>query len=143
MSYGSRNEHLIRRQDSALDPGRENASLPSQGSPRACAARNTGIAKSKGEFIAFLDDDDEWKPDSLEKRIALLEKLSEKEQEELGVVYCGCETHILHENRDTYNMPKIEGNIKIISLITISQPFLPHVCFRKRHSSPLADLMKV
>ena len=76
------------------------------------AARNLGIRKSGGEYIAFLDDDDEWKPDSLEKRIALLEKFSEKEQEKLGVVYCGCEIHIPQENRITYNIPKIEGNIK-------------------------------
>lgn len=77
-----------------------------------CAARNTGIAKSQGDFIAFLDDDDEWKPECIEKRIDLLMSLNPGDREKLGVVYCGCEIHIVSESRITYNMPKIKGNIK-------------------------------
>ena len=41
------------------------------------AARNKAINNSSGDYIAFLDSDDEWHPEKLEKQISLLEKHKE------------------------------------------------------------------
>lgn len=37
------------------------------------ATRNYAILESKGEYIAFLDDDDEWVPEKLQKQVELLD----------------------------------------------------------------------
>ena len=41
------------------------------------SARNFGIKHSKGDYIAFLDDDDYWRNDKLEKQVAVLENNNE------------------------------------------------------------------
>lgn len=48
----------------------------------ACAARNVGIQASRGEYIALLDDDDEWLPDKIEKQ------LNAFTNEAIGLVTC-------------------------------------------------------
>lgn len=48
-------------------------------------SRNEGIKLANGEYIAFLDDDDEYLPLKIEKQVELFEK---SKVEKLGVVYC-------------------------------------------------------
>lgn len=44
------------------------------GNGGACNARNLGAINSNGEYIAFLDDDDEWFPSKAAEQIAVLKK---------------------------------------------------------------------
>lgn len=45
-----------------------------KGNSGAAISRNKGIEKSKGDFIAFLDADDLWKPEKLEKQLDFMKR---------------------------------------------------------------------
>jgi len=83
------------------------------------AARNTGIKQAKGEFIAFLDDDDEWLPQKIEKQIELFQKLDDS----YGVV--GSYWKIINEfdhNERIRTLTKRGDLSKILALNHFSPP---------------------
>ena len=51
----------------------------------ACAARNTGLEAAAGEYIAYLDDDDEWLP----QKLALQVQKAEEAGSSVALIYCG------------------------------------------------------
>lgn len=59
----------------------------------ACAARNTGLKHAHGEYIGFLDDDDEWMPQKVESMLNVFNHADSN----LALVYC----KYLYVNDDT------------------------------------------
>lgn len=57
--------------------------IPKEESKGGNHARNKGILASKGKYIAFLDDDDYWLPNKIEKQIELID------DKKCDFVYCG------------------------------------------------------
>ncbi|MBF0486005.1 MAG: glycosyltransferase family 2 protein [Candidatus Omnitrophica bacterium] len=72
----------------------------------AAAARNTGLARARGQFIAFLDDDDVWKPDFLEKMTQALKVLPAR----VGVLHCAVE-HVLDNDKSVINYPRHKDDV--------------------------------
>jgi len=59
-----------------LSPYLDKIILINQGNSGAAAARNTGIIRSLGEYIAFLDADDIWLPGKITAQVEFLESNS-------------------------------------------------------------------
>ena len=62
----------------------------------ACAARNAGIDAARGEYIAFQDSDDVWRPEKLEKQIEVLQKY------EADICYCRIQQHNYSSSGNCY-----------------------------------------
>ncbi|HJX30341.1 MAG TPA: glycosyltransferase family 2 protein [Thermodesulfobacteriota bacterium] len=70
------------------------------------AARNSAIKQAQGDYLAFLDSDDEWLPDKLEKQMKLFNGTSKK----IGLVAAGA-VDIRNQIPYAYYIPKFRGDI--------------------------------
>ena len=73
----------------------------------ACHARNHGISLANGNWIALVDDDDEWMPTKLEKQVERLESCSN----EVGIIYTWAdvirENVVVHQYKANHEGKKI------------------------------------
>ncbi len=77
------------------------------------ASRNTALSHAKGQYICYLDDDDEWKADKVAKQVQLVYSLSDETKKNLGVVYCGVESRDADNGRLlSVMLPVHRGNLK-------------------------------
>jgi glycosyltransferase involved in cell wall biosynthesis len=71
------------------------------------AARNTGISDAKGEYIAFLDSDDVWLPEKIEKQVRLFDHADPR----VGVIYTGFYRTDGNDRITKQVTPSMKGNL--------------------------------
>ena len=107
----------------------------------AAVARNTGIKKATGKFIAFIDSDDIWLPTKSEVQINLMEKhkcdisctsyVRIKKSNETGLLFIApstvCYSDILRRN-------PIGCSTAMIRAKTCESVFMPNIRLRQDHA---------
>lgn len=72
--------------------------IENSGSHGACNTRNIGAQAARGDYLAFLDDDDEWLPNKIEKQMEAFNC------EDIGLVWC--QNYVVKEGNKARHLAK-------------------------------------
>lgn len=115
----------------------------------AAVARNMAIEAAKGRFIAFLDADDLWKPEKLEKQIAFMK--------DGGISFSYSDYEVLYPDGKTklYSPKRLETNFKRLLRINeigcltvvydseaIGKRYMPLDCEKREDYGAWLDILK-
>ena len=93
-------------------------------------ARNIGIKAAKSEWISFLDSDDEWLPNKLEKQMFALKNV---DYSPMTVVHTDCyKRNINSYNKSHWQLDKIDGKDVYKQLLSKSGTFFPSILTSKQ-----------
>jgi len=92
-------------------------------------ARNAGIAAAKNDWIAFLDSDDEWLPNKIEKQISALKKVN---YDPWTVVHGDCFVRNIDSDKNKHwHLDYLDGKNVYKQLLSQSSTFFPSILTSK------------
>lgn len=81
--------------------------IPNKENLGGALSRNVGIENAKGKFVAFLDDDDKYTEEKIEKQYQCYEQ---HKNDNVGLIYCYCYRENKEENIIGNYQNDYEGN---------------------------------
>jgi len=114
-----------------LEPYRDRIRYMYQDNKGVSAARNTGIQESRGEWIAFLDSDDEWLPNKLEIQIGYVKSYPE-------ICLVAANMTVIKPHGDTVSLFNAKGFDKIAGeFLYIERPLIQLLRYNFAYPSTL------